>query len=73
MFSVGGGALRENTATGWLPPSQTVYADKTMNAILKHCAHSGQAFWEYVETQEGPEIWVFPREVWRVMQTSLPS
>lgn len=44
-----------------------------MNAILKHCAHSGQAFWEYVETQEGTEIWVFLREVWQVMQTSLPS
>jgi L-serine dehydratase len=71
VFSVGGGALRENTATGWLPQSQTVYADTTMNAILKHCAHSGQALWEYVEAQEGPEIWSFLREVWQAMQSAI--
>ena len=71
VFSVGGGALSENTATGWLPPSQPVYDDTTMNAILKHCARSGQSFWEYVEDQEGPEIWNFLSEVWQVMQAAI--
>src|SRR5215213_7911587 len=47
VFSVGGGALRENAVTGWLPQSQPAYDYTTMNAILKHCARSGQAFWEY--------------------------
>ena len=42
-----------------------------MNAILKHCAHSGQSFWEYVEAQEGPEIWDFLREVWQAMQAAI--
>ena len=71
VFSVGGGALRENTDIGWLPQPKTVYADTTMNAILKHCAHSGQSFWEYVEAQEGPEIWHFLREVWQAMQAAV--
>ena len=44
VFSVGGGALRENVATNWLPKTQHVYNHRSMKAILKHCAHSGQAF-----------------------------
>ena len=71
VFSVGGGALGENTATGRLPQPETIYADTTMNAILKHCAHSGQSFWEYVEEQEGPGIWDFLREVWQTMQAAI--
>lgn len=71
VFSVGGGALRENTTIGWLPESQPVYEDTTMNAILKHCARSGQAFWEYVEEQEGPDIWDFLTDVWHVMKTAI--
>ena len=71
VFSVGGGALREKAATGWLPLSQPTYEHRSMNAILKHCAHSGQAFWEYVEAQEGPEIWSFLRDVWQAMQAAI--
>src|SRR5512142_66850 len=41
IFSVGGGALREHTATGWLPQSQSIYSHKSMRSILKHCMHSG--------------------------------
>jgi L-serine dehydratase len=71
VFSVGGGALSESIATGWIPQSQPTYNDTTMNAILKHCAHSGQAFWEYVEDQEGDEIWNFLSEIWQVMQAAI--
>jgi L-serine dehydratase len=71
VFSVGGGELRENTATGWLPQSKPTYNHTSMNAILKQCAHSGQAFWEYVGDQEGPDIWNFLSEVWQVMQASI--
>src|SRR6266508_1350668 len=71
VFSVGGGALRENTDTGWLPQPQPTYNHTDMNAILKDCAHSGQAFWEYVEDQEGADIWKFLSEVWQVMQASI--
>jgi L-serine dehydratase len=71
VFSVGGGALREETPSGWLPQTQPTYDHTTMNAILKHCAHSGQAFWEYVEEQEDPYLWDFLREVWQVMYASI--
>jgi L-serine dehydratase len=71
VFSVGGGALREETATGWLPQPQRIYEDGTMNAILKRCSHSGEAFWEYVEEQEGLGIWDFLGEVWQTMQVAI--
>ncbi|HLO32708.1 MAG TPA: L-serine ammonia-lyase [Anaerolineales bacterium] len=71
VFSVGGGALSESTVTGWLPQPEQTYNHTSMNAVLKQCAHSGQAFWEYVEEQEGPEIWDFLSEVWQAMQASI--
>ena len=71
VFSVGGGALREDTVTGWLPVSQPIYEHTTMNALLKHCSRSGQAFWEYVEDQEDPEIWDFLTDVWKTMQVAI--
>lgn len=71
VFSVGGGALRENTISGWLPKPQHVYNHKSMKSILKHCAHSGQAFWEYVEDQEGSDFWNFLSDVWQVMKASI--
>ena len=71
VFSVGGGALRENTGTAWLPQPQPIYEDRTMNAILKRCSRSGQALWEYVEDQESPEIWDFLSEVWQTMQAAI--
>jgi L-serine dehydratase len=71
VFSVGGGALRENTANGWLSQSKRTYALTTMDAILKHCAHSGQAIWEYVEEREEAGIWSFLGEVWQAMQAAI--
>src|SRR5689334_4850054 len=71
VYSVGGGELRENTASGWLPRSQPRYDETSMNAILKHCTQSGQGFWEYVEDQEDPDIWNFLSEVWQVMKSAM--
>jgi L-serine dehydratase len=71
VYSVGGGALREKVPTGWLHPSPMLYDDESMNAILKHCAHSGQAFWEYVQDLEGADIWGFLADVWEAMQSAI--
>jgi L-serine dehydratase len=71
VFSVGGGALRENTAAGWLPQPQLTYGHTSMNAILKHCSRSGQAIWEYVQDQEGPGLLDFLGEVWQAMQAAI--
>lgn len=73
VFSVGGGALREETPTGWLPQPRSIYHHKSMKGILKYCAHSGQAFWEYVQDQEDPYLWDFLKEVWRVMFASIEN
>jgi L-serine dehydratase len=71
VFSVGGGELREKTITGWLPQMQHIYNHRSMKSILKHCARSGQSFWEYVEDQEGPDIWIFLNDVWLAMQAAM--
>lgn len=71
VYSVGGGALREKTSTGWLATSRPTYSHKTMKSILKHCARSGQSFWEYVQDQEGAGLWDFLREVWQAMQGAI--
>jgi L-serine dehydratase len=71
VFSVGGGALREEVPSGWLPQPEPVYDHTTMNAILKYCSRSGQAFWEYVQEQEDPYLWDFLRQVWQAMYASI--
>ena len=71
VYSTGGGALVDIPASGWLPPPKDCYPDSSMAAILKNCTRSGQAFWEYVEEHEGPEIWQFLDEVWEAMQASI--
>ncbi len=68
VYSVGGGALRDE---GSLPVPKCVYTTKSMREILEHCKQTGQALWEYVEENEGPEIWDDLREVWRVMQAAI--
>lgn len=71
VFSVGGGQLCEKTLTGWLPKAQHIYNHKSMKSILKHCTRSGQSFWEYVQDQEGPDIWSFLNDVWLAMQSAM--
>ena len=68
VYSVGGGALRDE---GSLPVPKCVYTTKSMREILEHCKQTGQALWEYVEENEGPEVWDYLHEVWRVMQAAI--
>jgi len=65
VYSVGGGALSEGEKDRISP--QQVYDLTTMAEIIAWCRQSGRAFWEYVEKCEGPEIWDFLREIWKVM------
>lgn len=69
VYSVGGGALRD--ASQPVVPGECVYDLTTMRDILKSCAHSGQALWEYVEQCEGPQIWEFLAKIWQAMQASI--
>lgn len=69
VFSVGGGALAENGENSVESPD--VYPMNTMTEILQYCEWSGKGYWEYVEECEGPEIWDFLREVWKVMREAV--
>jgi len=63
VYSPGGGALMEENP----PPAKPVYPLTTMSEILKYCTSTGLTFWEYVEANEGKEIWDFLKEVNQVM------
>ena len=69
VYSVGGGALREEGASGDESPS--LYDLTTMEDIMGWCQQSGRSFWEYVGRCEGEGIWDYLREVWEVMQASV--
>ena len=72
VYSIGGGAITdseipEKDATG----GTQLYPLNTMKEIMAWCQETGHAFWEYVEQCEGPEIWEYLREIWRVMQEAV--
>lgn len=64
VYSIGGGALAEE---GRESPSPDVYQMHTLRDIKAYCESTGKCYWEYVEENEGPEIWNYLHEVWQVM------
>ena len=69
VFSVGGGALAEESASTIETPD--VYDMDSMTDILLWCEKTGRSYWEYVEECEGPEIWDYLHEVWKVMKAAV--
>ena len=69
VYSVGGGALWDERGTFGGEPE--VYPDTRMTDILAWCKAEGRTFAEYVELHEGPEIFDYLAEVWRVMVDSI--
>jgi L-serine dehydratase len=67
-YSPGGGAI---WIEGEPDDHPEVYPLQTMNDILRVCTQSGKTFWEYVDDCEGPEIWPYLADVWRVMAGSI--
>ena len=65
IYSVGGGALANETTRAELPES--IYPMTTISEIKRWCYREGKTFWEYVEECEGEEIWAFLDHVWEVM------
>jgi L-serine dehydratase len=68
VYSIGGGALRENEASSEMTET---YAMNFARDILKYCTQNGFSFWEYVEEMEGARIWPFLHEVWESMCASI--
>ena len=69
VYSVGGGALAEEGANTIETPD--VYDMDSMTDILLWCEKTGRSSWEYVEECEGPEIWDYLHEVWKVMKAAV--
>src|ERR1043165_3722740 len=67
VFSVGGGALREEN----VPEPAPVYKLSRMADILNWCDERPEPMWRWVEESEGLEILEYLREVWSAMQAAI--
>lgn len=67
VFSVGGGALREEN----VPEPSPVYALGSMSDVLKWCDERSEPIWRWVEESEGAEIWDYLGGVWNAMQNAI--
>lgn len=68
VFSVGGGALREE---GQPCESKQLYPQSNCHEMLAWTEAHGQPFWMLVEENEGVGIWDFLDECWRTMQAAI--
>ena len=67
VYSIGGGALAESDS----PPPPDLYVRRSMAEILAWCRDNNMPIWKFVEWREGPEIWAYFAECWRVMQEAI--
>ncbi len=67
VFSVGGGALREEG----VPKPAPVYPVSSMDQVLKWCDDEGEPIWRLAETSEGPALWDHLTDVWKAMQEAI--
>ena len=70
-YSVGGGALREETPKYLHTESPDIYDLTTMTDILHYCDKQGMNFWEYVKEVEQPDLWDYLSEVWHTMCSAI--
>ncbi|XXJ20591.1 L-serine ammonia-lyase, iron-sulfur-dependent, subunit alpha [Desulfovibrio caledoniensis] len=68
-FSVGGGTIAEADAPN--RGAASLYPHTTLAAIMGYCKVNGMELWQYVEEQEGPELWPFLRDIWQAMLDSI--
>lgn len=68
VYSVGGGAIIDDHTE---LETTNIYPITKLEDILNWCHENGKQLWEYVEDHEGPEIWDFLAEVWRVMDDAI--
>ena len=68
VYSVGGGALKEQTTTSLELPK---YDLTSMDQILAWTEANNAPIWKYVETCEGQEIWGFLNQVWQTMRQAI--
>lgn len=69
VYSVGGGKIeiegRPSVA------AQNVYPLDTFSGISGYCREKNIYLWQYVEENEGPEIWDYLADIWKQMKTTI--
>lgn len=69
VYSVGGGDIVEEGQS--CLPAANIYELSKIKDIQAYCEKTGKSYWEYVEDNEGPEIWDYLAEVWKVMKEAV--
>ena len=68
VYSIGGGAIIDDQTE---LETKNIYPLSTLEDILNWCHENGKQLWEFVEDQEGLEIWDYLAEVWKVMDDAI--
>ncbi|MEG2864571.1 MAG: serine dehydratase beta chain, partial [Mucinivorans sp.] len=69
IYSIGGGTLaNEHTKNLQKKP---IYKFNHIGEILDWCNKYGTSYWEYVQQNEGDQIWDYLKEVWATMQEGI--
>lgn len=68
VYSIGGGDLRDKNG---ILNNNEIYSLDNMSDILHWCKREGKTLWEFVEDNEGPEIWDFLHDVWTTMKDTI--
>lgn len=71
VFSVGGGALAEESDGMTSVNTPDVYEMTHLTEILHWCKRTGKSYWEYVKECEESDIWDYLAEVWETMKASV--
>ncbi len=71
VYSIGGGALAEESDGAQSVNTPDVYELSHLSDILQWCERSGRNYWEYVKECEESDIWDYLAEVWKAMRESI--
>ena len=68
VYSIGGGDIVEEGETR---TKNHIYAMTKIVDIQQWCETTGRTYWEYVDENEGPEVWDYLARVWDVMKRAI--
>lgn len=71
VYSRGGGSVKIKDREDLCP--DYVYKEHTFDQIAKLCLEENIRLWQYVERNEGKDIWKYLGEIWECMQNSIES
>ncbi len=71
VYSVGGGALRDEESFDDAPPS--VYPLTSFSPVLSHCAEEGKTLWQYAAEHEDASFMDYLASSWEAMKASIDA